>query len=53
MIYQFFHKNRLDLEMFSIAPPEPVNHLCNQDRLLVSGSSPVPNICGISSGEHS
>ncbi|TMW47765.1 hypothetical protein DOY81_007150 [Sarcophaga bullata] len=43
---------RLDLEMFSIAPPEPVNHLCNQDQLLISGSSPVPTICGTSSGDH-
>ncbi|KNC33110.1 hypothetical protein FF38_04686 [Lucilia cuprina] len=43
---------RLDLEMFSIAPPEAANHLCNQDQLLISGSSPVPNICGTSSGDH-
>lgn len=39
--------------MFSIAPPEPANHLCNQDQLLISGSSPVPTICGTSSGDHS
>lgn len=44
---------RLDLDMFSIAPPEPVNHLCTQDQLLVSGSSPVPTICGTSTGDHS
>ncbi|XP_061394015.1 uncharacterized protein LOC133329555 [Musca vetustissima] len=43
---------RLDLDMFSIAPPESVNHLCTQDQLLISGSSPVPTICGISSGDH-
>ncbi|XP_030373202.1 uncharacterized protein LOC115623132 [Scaptodrosophila lebanonensis] len=43
---------RLDLDMFSIAPPDPANHLCNQDQLLVSGGSPTPTICGSSTGDH-
>uniref|UniRef100_A0A1B0ANQ9 CUB domain-containing protein n=1 Tax=Glossina palpalis gambiensis TaxID=67801 RepID=A0A1B0ANQ9_9MUSC len=43
---------RLDLDMFSIAQPESTNHLCTQDQLLISGSSPVPTICGSSSGDH-
>ncbi|TDG53048.1 hypothetical protein AWZ03_000591 [Drosophila navojoa] len=43
---------RLDLDMFSIAPPEPANHLCNQDQLLISGGSPTPTICGSSTGDH-
>lgn len=44
---------RLDLDMFSIAPPEAANHLCNQDQLLISGGSPTPTICGSSTGDHS
>lgn len=44
---------RLDFDMLSIAPPEIVNHICNQDQLLVSGGSPVPAICGTSNGDHS
>ncbi|EDV50629.1 uncharacterized protein LOC6544783 [Drosophila erecta] len=43
---------RLDLDMFSIAPPEAANHLCNQDQLLISGGSPTPTICGSSTGDH-
>ncbi|KAH8415591.1 hypothetical protein KR222_005926 [Zaprionus bogoriensis] len=43
---------RLDLDMFSIAPPEAANHLCNQDQLLISGGSPTPTICGASTGDH-
>ncbi|XP_011179810.1 uncharacterized protein LOC105210499 [Zeugodacus cucurbitae] len=43
---------RLDLDMFSIAPPEALNHVCNQDQLLVSGGSPIPTICGNSAGDH-
>lgn len=44
---------RLDLEIFTIAGPEPLNHICSTDQFLVSGGSPVPIICGSSNGEHS
>lgn len=44
---------RLDFDRFSIAGPEPLNHICNTDQFLVSGGSPTPIICGISTGEHS
>lgn len=44
---------RIDLEHFSIAGPEPLNHVCNTDQFLVSGGSPAPTICGTSHGEHS
>ncbi|XP_055840789.1 uncharacterized protein LOC129908368 [Episyrphus balteatus] len=43
---------RLDLELFSIAQPEALNHICNQDQLLISGGSPAPTICGSSAGDH-
>ncbi|XP_055373573.1 uncharacterized protein LOC129606949 [Condylostylus longicornis] len=43
---------RLDLDLFSIQPPEPMNHICNQDQLLISGGSPAPIICGTSNGDH-
>lgn len=44
---------RLDFENLSIGNPEPVNHICSTDQLLVSGGSPVPTICGTSNGDHS
>lgn len=44
---------RLDLEHFALVGPEPLNHVCNTDQLIVSGGSPVPIICGVSHGEHS
>ncbi|CAD7082808.1 unnamed protein product [Hermetia illucens] len=43
---------RLDLEVLTISGPEPLNHICNADQLLVSGGSPVPTICGTSTGDH-
>lgn len=51
LCYHFIY--RLDLEIFSIAPPESINHLCNQDQLLISGGNTAPIICGTSSGDHS
>lgn len=44
---------RLDLEHFALVGPEPLNHVCNTDQLIVSGGSPVPIICGVAHGEHS
>lgn len=44
---------RLDFDNLVIAQPEPVNHICNTDQFLVSGGSPVPTICGTSTGDHS
>lgn len=44
---------RLDFERFSITGPEPVNHQCDNDQFIVSGSNPVPVICGMNSGSHS
>lgn len=44
---------RLDFEHFTIAGPEPINHICNTDQFLVSGGSPAPTICGTSHGDHS
>lgn len=44
---------RLDFERFSITGPEPVNHQCDNDQFIVSGSNPVPVICGLNTGGHS
>lgn len=44
---------RLDFERFSITGPEPVNHQCDNDQFIVSGSNPVPVICGFNTGSHS
>jgi len=33
--------------------PEPVNHQCDNDQFIVSGSNPVPVICGLNTGSHS
>lgn len=44
---------RLDFDNLVIAQPEPLNHICNTDQFLVSGGSPVPTICGTSTGDHS
>ncbi|CAH1726097.1 unnamed protein product [Aphis gossypii] len=43
---------RLDFERFSIMGPEPVNHQCDNDQFIVSGSNPVPVICGLNTGSH-
>ncbi|RZF44247.1 hypothetical protein LSTR_LSTR003887 [Laodelphax striatellus] len=43
---------RIDFIQFSLMGPEQVNHLCNSDQFLVSGSSPVPPICGKNTGSH-
>lgn len=44
---------RLDFERFSVTGPEPVNHQCDNDQFIVSGSNPVPVICGMNTGSHS
>lgn len=44
---------RLDFERFTIAGPEPLNHVCSTDQFSVSGGSPTPTVCGTSHGEHS
>lgn len=51
-IYSWFYC-RLDFEQFTLAGPEPINHICNYDQFIVSGSSTVPIICGVNSGNHS
>ncbi|XP_025423759.1 uncharacterized protein LOC112693075 [Sipha flava] len=43
---------KLDFERFSITGPEPVNHQCDNDQFIVSGSNPVPVICGLNTGSH-
>lgn len=43
---------RLDFEQFTLAGPEPINHICNYDQFIISGSSTVPIICGVNSGNH-
>ncbi|XP_028170488.1 uncharacterized protein LOC114360114 [Ostrinia furnacalis] len=43
---------RLDFNRFSIAGPEPMNHVCNQDQFIVSGGNPIPTICGTNQGSH-
>nr|XP_012551440.2 uncharacterized protein LOC101744434 [Bombyx mori] len=43
---------RLDFDRFTIAGPEPINHVCNQDQFIVSGGNPVPAICGVNQGHH-
>lgn len=44
---------RLDFEQFVLMGPETLNNLCTTDQFLVSGSTPVPMICGINTGNHS
>ncbi|XP_065162415.1 uncharacterized protein [Atheta coriaria] len=43
---------RLDFDQFQIMGPEIQNNICNNDQFIVSGSSPVPPICGLNSGNH-
>ncbi|KAM3969070.1 uncharacterized protein ACR2FA_003721 [Aphomia sociella] len=43
---------RLDFNRFTIAGPEQMNHVCNQDQFIVSGGNPVPAICGVNQGSH-
>ncbi|KAJ8890645.1 hypothetical protein PR048_010154 [Dryococelus australis] len=43
---------RLDFDQFSIAGPEPVNHVCSSDQFIVSGGSQVPAVCGVNTGNH-
>lgn len=44
---------RLDFDRFTIAGPERINNVCNQDQFIVSGGNPVPAICGFNQGSHS
>ncbi|XP_021962863.1 uncharacterized protein LOC110858399 isoform X2 [Folsomia candida] len=43
---------RLDFEEFSLAQPEPVDHICESDVFVVAGGRPVPPICGENGGQH-
>jgi len=43
----------LDFEEFSLAQPEPVDHICESDVFVVAGGRPVPPICGENAGQHS
>ncbi|XP_018325682.1 uncharacterized protein LOC108737362 [Agrilus planipennis] len=43
---------RLDFDLFNTTGPESTNHLCNDDQFIVVGSSPIPTICGINTGNH-
>ncbi|KAI8431158.1 hypothetical protein MSG28_001203 [Choristoneura fumiferana] len=43
---------RLDFTRFTIAGPEQINHVCNQDQFIVSGGNPIPAICGVNQGSH-
>jgi hypothetical protein len=45
--------SRLDFEEFSLAQPEPVDHICESDVFVVAGGRPVPPICGENAGQHS
>lgn len=53
MVFDYLILFRLDFERFSITGPEPVNHQCDNDQFIVSGSNPVPVICGLNTGSHS
>ena len=44
---------RLDFLEFELRQPDEMTHLCTDDRMLVSGGSPVPTICGSNQGGHS
>ncbi|CAB3226227.1 unnamed protein product [Arctia plantaginis] len=43
---------RLDFNRFTIAGPEQINNVCNQDQFIVSGGNPIPTICGLNQGNH-
>jgi len=43
---------RLDFEEFTLAQPEPVDHICESDIFVVAGGRPVPPICGENAGQH-
>ncbi|CAL8123174.1 unnamed protein product [Orchesella dallaii] len=43
---------RLDFEEFTLAQPEPVDHICESDVFVVAGGRPVPPICGENAGQH-
>lgn len=44
---------RLDFDQFVLMGPENQNNICSNDQFLVSGSTPIPLICGINTGNHS
>lgn len=44
---------RLDFEEFTLAQPEPIDHICESDVFVVAGGRPVPPICGENAGQHS
>ncbi|KDR14260.1 hypothetical protein L798_10568 [Zootermopsis nevadensis] len=43
---------RLDFDQFSIAGPESIDHICNNDQFIVAGGNPTSAICGINTGNH-
>lgn len=53
LLYYILSLPRLDFNRFTIAGPEAMNHVCNQDQFIVSGGNPVPAICGVNQGSHS
>ena len=43
---------RLDFENFVLGQPESVDHVCVDDKFIVSGGPPIPAICGTNTGQH-
>lgn len=43
---------RLDLNTFILSGPESTDHTCLYDQFYVTGSIPVPTVCGTNSGSH-
>ena len=44
--------SRLDFENFVLGQPESVDHVCVDDKFIVSGGPPIPAICGTNTGQH-
>ncbi|KAK9729252.1 hypothetical protein QE152_g15997, partial [Popillia japonica] len=43
---------RLEFQQLSLAGPEPVDNICNNDQFIVTGGGPVSPICGSNDGNH-
>ena len=43
---------RLDFENFVLGQPESVDHVCVDDKFIVSGGPPIPAICGTNTDQH-
>ena len=43
---------RLDFENLVLGQPESVDHVCVDDKFIVSGGPPIPAICGTNTGQH-